>query len=93
MISSFFYGAFAGGVNWLITLPIDVVKTKIISDTIIPDTQRFKGSIDCARQIYNQSGIRGFYKGFSVVFTRALIVNGVVLTSFDICRSKFIINN
>jgi solute carrier family 25 (mitochondrial carnitine/acylcarnitine transporter), member 20/29 len=90
IFNSFLYGAFAGGVNWLITLPIDIIKTKMISDTIIPGKQQFKNYRDCARSIYQQSGFRGFYKGFSVVFTRALVVNGVVLTSFDLCRSKFI---
>jgi solute carrier family 25 carnitine/acylcarnitine transporter 20/29 len=90
LLNSFFYGAFAGGVNWLITLPIDIIKTKMISDTVIPDKREFKNYRDCAKKIFNQLGIKGFYTGFSVVFTRALIVNGVVLTSFDICRSKYI---
>jgi|LauGreDrversion4_2_1035121.scaffolds.fasta_scaffold351409_1 solute carrier family 25 carnitine/acylcarnitine transporter 20/29 len=90
---SFLYGAFAGGVNWLITMPIDVLKTKMISDTIIPNVKDYESYGDCARKVYAQSGYRGFYKGFSVVFLRALIVNGVVLTSFDICRSKYVEKN
>lgn len=90
IFNSFLYGAFAGGVNWLLTLPIDIIKTKMISDTIIPGKQHFKNYRECAKSIYEQSGFIGFYKGFSVVFTRALVVNGVVLTSFDLCRSKFI---
>ena len=89
LFSSFIYGAFAGGINWTITLPIDLIKTKMISDTILPQRQ-FMGYNDCFMKIYDKDGIKGFYKGFSVVFTRALVVNGVVLTSFDLCRSKFI---
>jgi solute carrier family 25 carnitine/acylcarnitine transporter 20/29 len=90
---SFLYGAFAGGLNWLITMPIDVLKTKMISDTIIPNVKDYESYRDCARKVYKQSGYKGFYKGFSVVFLRALIVNGIVLTSFDICRSKFVVKN
>jgi solute carrier family 25 carnitine/acylcarnitine transporter 20/29 len=90
--NSFFYGAFAGGVNWILTLPIDTVKTKLISDTVIPNQTQYKGIVDCASKVYSMSGISGFYKGFSVVFLRALIVNGVVLTSFDLCRTKYVKN-
>jgi solute carrier family 25 carnitine/acylcarnitine transporter 20/29 len=86
--NSFFYGAFAGAMNWILTLPIDVVKTKLISDTIIPDNKHYNGPIDCANKIYESNGMKGFYQGISVVLTRAMIVNGVVLTSFDLCRTR-----
>jgi solute carrier family 25 carnitine/acylcarnitine transporter 20/29 len=91
MLKSFLVGALAGGLNWLITFPIDVVKTKRISDTIEHKNNRiYKNSLDCFKQIWNRYGLRGFYNGFSVVFIRGLIVNGVVLTSFDRCRMKAI---
>jgi solute carrier family 25 carnitine/acylcarnitine transporter 20/29 len=88
MIKSFLVGALAGGLNWLITFPIDLVKTKRISDTIEHKNRMYTNSLDCFSQIWNRYGIRGFYTGFSVVFLRGLIVNGVVLTSFDRCRLK-----
>ncbi len=65
----FLYGSFAGGINWMITLPIDIIKTKIVSDRL-NKIKQFKGPLDCIEQIYNSSGLRGFYKGFSVVFIR-----------------------
>jgi hypothetical protein len=93
LLNSFIYGAICGGLNWIVTLPIDIVKTKLIADTIIPNNRHFKGVFDCILSIYNSSGYLGFYKGFSVVFTRALIVNGVVLTAFDSCRSRIVDDN
>jgi len=91
--NSFVYGAICGGLNWIVTLPIDTIKTKLIADTIIPNNKNFTGVYDCFSKIYASSGLIGFYKGFSVVFTRALIVNGVVLTCFDLCRSKLVENH
>jgi solute carrier family 25 carnitine/acylcarnitine transporter 20/29 len=83
ILKSFLVGALAGGINWSITFPIDVVKTKRISDTIEHTNRLYTNSLDCFKQIWSKYGLKGFYTGFSVVFVRALIVNGVVLTSFD----------
>jgi solute carrier family 25 carnitine/acylcarnitine transporter 20/29 len=85
--NSFIYGALAGAVNWLITFPIDIVKTKVISDTIRGE-RRFNNIYDCVSKTYKSEGITGFYRGFSVVLARSLVVNGVVLTSFELCRSR-----
>jgi hypothetical protein len=93
ILNSFIYGAICGGLNWILTLPIDTIKTKLIADTIIPNTKQYSGIINCVSSIYNSSGMIGFYKGFSVVFTRALVVNGIVLTCFDLCRSRMVENN
>jgi solute carrier family 25 carnitine/acylcarnitine transporter 20/29 len=84
---SFVYGGLAGAINWLFTFPIDIVKTKVISDTITGE-RRYNGILDCMGKIYNTNGLYGFYTGFSVVLMRSLVVNGVVLTSFELCRSR-----
>lgn len=89
---SFIYGAIAGGINWLITFPIDTLKTKLISDSVIENKRLYKNSLDCIKKNFQKSGIRAFYNGFSLVFLRGLIVNGVVLSSFDFCRARFITN-
>lgn len=90
---SFLFGAIAGGINWLITFPIDSVKTKLISDSVITNNKVYKNAFDCIKVNYEKSGIKVFYNGFSLVFCRGLIVNGVVLSSFDFCRARLISNN
>jgi solute carrier family 25 carnitine/acylcarnitine transporter 20/29 len=90
---TFIYGAISGALLWLITFPIDTVKTKIISDSIIKNSNRYKGIIDCIKKNYKKNGFLSFYSGFSVVFFRGLIVNGIVLSSFDYCRKTLIIND
>lgn len=91
VLNKFQYGAIAGGVNWLITLPIDTVKTKLISDTSnFKDERKYKGSLDCFKKVYNTKGIQGFYYGFSVVFLRGMLVNGIVLTAFDYTRNRYV---
>ena len=75
--------------NWILTLPIDFVKTKMISDTL-NDYRHFDGTLDCIVKTYNNFGIKGFYTGLSVVLIRAFMVNGVVLATFEKCRNSLI---
>ena len=82
---SFLFGSLGGVINWCVTLPIDHVKTKLISDNIL-HTQKFNGVLDCVMKTYYQFGIRGFYTGFSIILIRAVVVNGAVITVFDRCR-------
>ena len=82
---TFLYGSMAGALNWTITLPIDHVKTKLISDHIL-STQKFKSTYDCIRKTYMEFGLRGFYSGYSVILSRAIIVNGAVITVFEKCK-------
>lgn len=89
-LASFFIGAGAGACNWLITLPIDVVKTKIISDRLVSNSKlKYKSSMDCALNIYHTQGFQGFYVGFKFMMLRSMIVNGFVLSCFDFLRYKY----
>ena len=85
----FIYGGISGMLNWMITLPIDCVKTKLISDTL-NENNKFIGIIDCVRKTYSNFGIRGFFSGMSIVMVRACIVNGAVLSTFEKCRNRLI---
>ena len=88
-IYSFMCGAFSGLLVWSVTLPLDVIRTKIVSDTVITHCKHnYKNSFDCGVQIFKEKGIKGFYVSFKLMMIRSLIVNGVVLSMFDYLRNK-----
>jgi len=83
---TFMIGGFSGMMNWVITLPIDCVKTKLISDSM-STTKKYKGVRDCILKTHREFGIKGFFSGLSVMLVRAYVANGAMFTTFETCRN------
>ena len=67
-ISSFYAGCISGFLNWGITYPIDVIRTRQISQNI------------SYLEAYRQGAL---WKGLSVVLCRAMLVNGSIFYTRD----------
>jgi len=63
-------GSLIGILSWCVSLPWDIVKTKMQMDPKAYPS--FMGTI---RSIAKADGMIGFYKGFSAVTTRAIVAN------------------
>jgi Mitochondrial carrier protein len=82
-------GAMAGVSAWIASYPQDVIKSRI---QIQPEGKkpRYKpmffdgGSINCAREIYRASGIRGFFVGFGPCVARALPANAAGFLTYEL---------
>ena len=85
-ITTFLCGGGAGIANWIVTLPIDIIRTRLISFKIHSDAKSFLKTSECCQRIYNENGLLGFYKGFRVIFIRSVVVNGFTLSIFDYLR-------
>lgn len=83
---TFLCGGGAGLCNWIITMPVDIIKTKIISYKINSNAKDYLKLSTCIFNIYKENGILGFYKGFKIIFFRSIIVNGFTLSVFDYLR-------
>jgi solute carrier family 25 carnitine/acylcarnitine transporter 20/29 len=57
----FLSGGLAANTFWTIAFPADVIKNRIMASK---DTKDFQGILSCAKYIYRNHGIRGFYRGF-----------------------------
>jgi solute carrier family 25 carnitine/acylcarnitine transporter 20/29 len=68
-----FAGAASGMLLWLGSYPLDVIKTKIQTDSL--ERPQYKGVFDCASKIMKNNGIGGFFKGFTPCIARSLPVN------------------
>jgi solute carrier family 25 (mitochondrial carnitine/acylcarnitine transporter), member 20/29 len=57
----FVCGTFAGWLQVIVGQPFDIIKVRIQAQS--PINPKYKGTIDCARQIYVNEGLLSFYKG------------------------------
>lgn len=83
-----FLSASTGGVlYWVITYPIDVLKSTMQSDESQVDKRKFKNIADAARRLYvEEGGWRRFFKGFSPCLLRAIPANVTMLWTVEKVR-------
>ena len=76
----FLSGAASGVVGWTVIYPVDVVKNQIQAQLVSTNVKATW--IEITKQLYRQSGILAFYRGWSVVAIRALPVSSVALPTY-----------
>ena len=85
-------GGVAGVVTWASIYPLDVVKTRLQTRVEgegrpLLEGPRGKrggpGSAEVAREIWRESGLRGFYRGVGVCSLRAFVVNAVQWYTYE----------
>ncbi|KAI8849734.1 mitochondrial carrier domain-containing protein [Chytridium lagenaria] len=81
------FGAMSGYTLWIMIYPIDVIKSRLQTDSFIKAEQKYKGSLDCARKILAVEGVRGLYRGFLACMLRAGPVNAVTFVAYEATMS------
>jgi len=83
-------GAFAGFVQCSVLVPADRVKCLVQADgesAAAGVGRQYRGTLDCASQVFHAEGIRGFYKGFAATATREIPSLGIYFTTYKYVRS------
>ena len=63
----FIPGGLTGGIEICITFPTEFVKTQLQLDQKTGATRKYNGIVDCVRQTVQAHGVRGLYRGLSVL--------------------------
>jgi len=71
----------SGLVSALVSTPVDVVKTRLMSQPT--GSTVYRGMVDCAIKTFRQEGIRGTYSGFVPTYTRLAPWQLVFFVTFD----------
>ncbi|OLL27094.1 putative mitochondrial carrier [Neolecta irregularis DAH-3] len=77
------FGASAGYAFWLSCYPIDVVKSKLQTDSLVKADQRYKSSIGCFRHIIQIHGVPGLFRGLTPTLLRAAPVSAATFMAFE----------
>lgn len=67
--------------SWGIVLPMDVIKSKIITDSLTEP--QYKGTWDCVKKTYMEGGVVRFYQGFGILVLQAFLVNGIMFLVYE----------
>lgn len=76
------YGGLSGYTLWLGIYPIDVIKSKLQTDSL--DKPKYKGGLSVIRDIAARNGVKGFYRGFLPTILRAAPANGATFAVFEL---------
>ena len=84
-------GGIAGVVTWVSIYPLDVVKTRLQTQSVEAEAQallgeqkgRRKTSLDVAKEIWRKDGLGGFYRGVGICSLRAFVVNAVQWYAYE----------
>lgn len=76
-------GAVSGPTLWLMVYPMDVIKSRLQTDHLDPTKRQYKGTVDCARQIFAQAGWKGFFRGLIPTLARAPISNAATFVTYE----------
>jgi len=74
-------GGLAGAAGWTVTLPMDIVKTRAQASKSTESLAKL--SLKVASKVFEESGIRGFFRGWTIVTLRAFPVNGVTFLVYE----------
>lgn len=69
-------GGLAGTFSWIISFPVDVVKSRLQVDGI-DGTTKYNGAIDCMKKSYREEGYKFFTRGLNSTLMRAFPMNAV----------------
>ncbi|CAG5130002.1 unnamed protein product [Candidula unifasciata] len=83
-------GAITGGLEICITFPTEYVKTQLQLDEKLGVQKRYKGPIDCVKVTVKEYGIRGLYRGLSVLLYGSIPKSAVRFGSFEEFKKRMV---
>jgi len=79
-------GGIAGMGYWVLTFPLDVVKSTMQTDATKISERRYRNWIHAAQSIFHSQGFRGFFRGFTPCVLRAFPANAACFWAYEQTR-------
>lgn len=79
-------GGVAGMVTWASHYPLDLVSSRMEASVAFGGRQLTM--TEHIKEIYAQSGVKGFFRGIGPCLLRAFPVNATIFLTYDLCKSN-----
>lgn len=76
------FGGLSGYSLWATIYPVDVIKSKLQTDSL--NNPSYRSILDVIKDIKIKNGIKGFYRGFLPTMLRAAPANGATFAAFEL---------
>ncbi|XP_066590259.1 calcium-binding mitochondrial carrier protein SCaMC-2 isoform X2 [Prorops nasuta] len=86
LFERFAAGSLAGGISQSTIYPLEVLKTRLA----LRKTGEFSGIVDAAKKIYNQNGLKSFYRGYIPNLIGILPYAGIDLAVYETLKNSYL---
>ena len=80
---NFWAGGLSAQTFWLASFPFDVVKQRVMTDSLDWEKKQYKSWIEALVAVRRQDGWKGYYRGFVPCVLRAFPTNAAALFMFE----------
>lgn len=88
MTHLFAAGGTAGFMYWVLFYPLDVIKSAMQTDALVPSERKFRGIAHATSCLWKEGGVSRFYKGVTPCLLRAVPANAIMLIT--VVRLRFV---
>ena len=74
-------GGAGGAAFWVAVYPVDSIKSRLQVDNVF--APKYRGALDCFRQVVATAGWRALFRGFGPCFARSIPANSVAFLTFE----------
>ncbi|KFP85070.1 Solute carrier family 25 member 48, partial [Acanthisitta chloris] len=75
-------GGVAGAISWATATPMDVVKSRLQADGVY--LNKYKGTLDCILQSYQNEGLKVFFRGITVNTVRGFPTSSAMFLGYEL---------
>lgn len=86
-------GGLGGILYWCAIYPVDVIKSAMATDSIIPKERKYPDMVTTYKKLMAEGGPSRFYRGFTPCLARAAPANGIMLYTVDKVTAMLNANN
>jgi len=82
-------GGIGGMAYWSFIYPIDVIKSKMQTDHVLPSQRKYSSVLDCFRKIMATEGVKGLFRGFAPCMVRSFPANATCFVAYEYTKKLF----
>lgn len=86
-------GCMAAATTVCVMIPLDTVKTRLVTQARFPDLEPYKGILDCAVRVSKEEGVIAFYRGLAPRLISVVPMIGIQFGVYEFMKKAMLARN